>query len=55
MYFFKGLDAPQSEDGEDTVTKRESIQLVHAYYRIKSGKVRKLFFKLVKSAAEAGD
>ncbi len=52
MYFFEGLDDAQSKGGEDTLTKRESLQLVRAYYRIKSVKVRQQLFELVKAVAK---
>ncbi len=55
MYFFDGLGAPQSKGGDDTMAKRESLELVRAYYRIKNDKVRKRFFELVKTTAKAGE
>ena len=54
-YFFEGLDDAGSEGGEDTPTKRETLELTRAYYRIKSGKVRKQLFELAKAIAKAGD
>ena len=52
MYFFEGLDDARSKGGEDTLTKRETLELTRAYYRIKSNKMRKLLFGLVKTAAK---
>ena len=37
----------------DTLAKRETLELVRAYYRIKNDKARKRLFELVKAAAEA--
>ena len=54
-FFFEGLDEARSEGGEDTLTKRETLELTRAYYRIKSDKVRKQLFGLVKAAAKAED
>ncbi len=39
----------------DTLAKRETLQLVRAYYRIKSDKARKRLFELTKAIAKAGD
>ncbi len=39
----------------DTLAKRETLQLVRAYYRIKSDKARKRIFQLTKTIAKAGD
>ena len=52
MYFFEDLDDAQSKGGEDTLTKRETLEPARAYYRIKSDKVRKLLFELVKAVAK---
>ena len=54
-FFFEGLDEARSEGGEDTLTKRETLELTRAYYRIKSDKVRKQLFGLVKAAAKVED
>ena len=53
-YFFDGLDDARSEGGEDTLTKRETLELVRAYHRIKRDKVRKRLFELVQAVAKAG-
>ncbi len=39
----------------DTLAKRETLELVRAYYRIKSDKARKRIFELTKAVAKAGD
>ncbi len=39
----------------DTLAKRETLELVRAYYRIKNEKVRKRLFELTKAIAKAGD
>ena len=39
----------------DTLAKRETLELVRAYYRIKNGKVRKRLFELTKTIAKADD
>ncbi len=39
----------------DTLAKRETLELVRAYYRIKSDRVRKRLFELAKAIAKAGD
>jgi len=39
----------------DTLAKRETLELVRAYYRIRSEKVRKRVFELTKAIAKAGD
>ena len=57
---FPGLPAGMTEAQgaayeTDTMAKRETLELVRAYYRIKSGKARKRIFELTKAVAEAGD
>ncbi len=52
MYFFEGLDDAQSKGGEDTLTKRETLELTRAYYRIKSDRIRKRLYELVKAVAK---
>ena len=54
-YFFEGLDDAGSEGGEDTLTKRETLEFVRAYYRIKNDRVRKRIFELTKTIAKASD
>ena len=39
----------------DAMAKRETMELVRAYYRIKKDKVRKRLFELTKTVAKAGD
>ena len=39
----------------DTLAKRETLELVRAYYRIKSDKARKRLFELTKAIAKAGN
>lgn len=51
-YFFEGLDDAQSNGNEALDTKRESLELIRAYYRIKSPKIRNELFELVVTAAE---
>ena len=46
-------DKPQSEFSADPLAKRETLELVRAYYRIKDSGVRKRLFDLAKSLANA--
>ena len=39
----------------DTLAKRETLEFVRAYYRIKSDKVRKRLYELVKTVAKVRD
>ncbi len=39
----------------DTLAKRETLELVRAYYRIKNEKVRKLVYQLAKALAKADE
>ena len=51
-----GMNEVQSAAYEpDPLARRETLELVRAYYRIKSDKVRKRVFELVKAAAKASD
>ncbi len=51
-----GMTKVQSASYEaDVLAKRETLELVRAYYRIKSGKARKRLFELTKTIAKAGD
>ena len=57
---FPGLPAGMTEVQSaayeaDTLAKRETLELVRAYYRIKNEKVRKRVFELAKAIAKAGD
>lgn len=50
----RGLaDGPQAEFSADPLAKRETLELVRAYYRIKDSGVRKRLFDLAKSLANA--
>jgi transcriptional regulator with XRE-family HTH domain len=40
--------------GEDTMSRRETLELVRAYYRIADPQVRKRIFELIKSLAHEG-
>ncbi|MEE8443722.1 MAG: helix-turn-helix transcriptional regulator [Alphaproteobacteria bacterium] len=46
-------DGPQAEFSADPLAKRETLELVRAYYRIKDSAVRKRLFDLAKSLANA--
>jgi len=46
-----GMAEDQGEFGHDPMARRETLELVRAYYRIKDAKVRKRLFELVKSVA----
>ncbi len=48
-------DAPQVEFSADPLAKRETLELVRAYYRIKNAGVRKRLFDLAKSLAVLGN
>ena len=54
MYFFAGLDGKAAR-GEGAYTRPEALKLARAYYGIKSARVRKRVFELVKAAAKAED
>ena len=45
----------QEEFSHDPLAKRETLELVRAYYRIKEPNVRKRLFDLAKSLASASD
>lgn len=47
-------DGPQTPYRTDQFTKRETLELVRAYYRIGDPGVRKRVFELVKAIAAAG-
>ena len=49
-YFFEELEAGR---GEDISIKNETLKLARAYYGIKSDRVRKRVFELVKATAKA--
>ena len=46
-------EGPQAEFARDPLAKRETLELVRAYYRIKNAGVRKKLFDLAKSLANA--
>lgn len=48
-------DQGQAGYEPDPLTKRETLELVRAYYRITSPQVRKRLFELVKSIANMSD
>ena len=61
-YFFDEVDdgqvaVPSAASGEEAFSKRETLELVRAYYRIKDSKTRSEINALIKSIAdsEAGD
>jgi len=41
------------EDADGFLTKRETLQLVRAYYKIREGRVRKRIFEMVKAVGAA--
>ena len=54
MYGFAEAQEPFSNGVDDNLTKRETLELVRAYYRITDPTVRKQMFELMKSLAPAG-
>ncbi len=46
-------EAPNSGAGADPMTKRETLELVRAYYKITDAKVRKRLFEMTKALAAA--
>jgi len=69
-YFFDGMpsNAPSGhvrnglreertpfEEDADPMVKRETLQLVRAYYKIRQGRVRKRIFEMVKAVGAAGN
>jgi transcriptional regulator with XRE-family HTH domain len=51
----RGLAEPKSGDYEpDPMMKRETLELVRAYYRIHDPSVRKRLFELAKALAKSG-
>jgi transcriptional regulator with XRE-family HTH domain len=53
MYGFAEAQEPFSNGVDDNLTKRETLELVRAYYRITDPAVRKRVFDLMKSLAPA--
>lgn len=50
-----GLAEDQEEMERDPLAKRETLELVRAYYRITDPRVRKRMFELTKAVAGSGD
>jgi len=50
-----GLAEDQSDYDLDPMAKRETLELVRAYYRIRDPQVRKRLFEMCKALAAAGD
>jgi transcriptional regulator with XRE-family HTH domain len=50
-----GLAEEQEEMERDPLAKRETLELVRAYYRITDPRVRKRMFELTKAVAGSGD
>ena len=48
-----GLEEPQQAFEHDPLTKRETLELVRAYYRITDSAVRKRVYELAKALADA--
>jgi len=46
-------ESPNSGAGADPMTKRETLELVRAYYKITDAKVRKRLFEMTKALAAA--
>ena len=46
-------EAPNAGGGADPMTKRETLELVRAYYKITDSKVRKRLFEMTKALAAA--
>ena len=51
----KGFGEPGTpfEQEKDPLVKRETLELVHAYYKIREGRVRKRVFEMVKAVGAA--
>jgi len=50
-----GLEEPPAQFERDPMTKRETLELVRAYYRITDPQVRKRVYELAKALADAAD
>jgi transcriptional regulator with XRE-family HTH domain len=48
---FTGFAESQDPFGDDTMTRRETVELVRAYYRISDGSLRKRVLDLIKTMA----
>ncbi len=57
-YFYEDLGgtpkAPQANPADDNLKKRETLELVRAYYRIANPKVRAQLFKMTKELGRVG-
>ena len=52
-YFFEGLDeGADAWSSDDMLVKRETLELVRAYYRITDPKIRKHLFALFQAVAK---
>jgi hypothetical protein len=49
----EGTGPPQREQEKDPLIKRETLELVRAYYKIREGRVRKRIFEMVKAVGGA--
>lgn len=54
-FFFDGLDGKAPTDGPDPLCRRETLELVRAYYGIENGRARQRLFDLVKAMGRASD
>lgn len=52
LYFFMGLAGKDADELDDTMTKRETLELVRAYHGIESYDTRKRIFDLTKTLAK---
>ena len=50
-----GFTEPHDPFGDDTLNRRETLELVRAYYRITDPAIRKRVFDLIKSMGPSGD
>jgi transcriptional regulator with XRE-family HTH domain len=48
-----GVAGTPSAEGRDPLIKRETLELVRAYYKIREGRVRKRIFEMVKALGTA--
>ncbi len=52
--YFTAAEVPSAPE-PDPMAKRETLELVRAYYRVEDANVRKRVFELVKALAHASD
>jgi transcriptional regulator with XRE-family HTH domain len=50
----KTKQQPETDQGKDPLTKRETLEFVRAYYKIEDPAVRKRVFELTKAMAKGG-